>query len=102
MLHGQLRFSRETGYEVYVASSPGGGLNRVADADGVTAFAIPMEREISPLRDLVSLWRLWRLMRLLRPDVCHVGTPKAGLLGGLAALLAGLATPILYTTRAAS
>ena len=90
MLHGQLRFSRETGYEVYVASSPGGGLNRVADADGVTAFAIPMEREISPLRDLVSLWRLWRLMRLLRPDVCHVGTPKAGLLGGLAALLAGV------------
>lgn len=90
MLRGQLRFLREEGFEVYVASSPGGGLNRVAASDGVTAFAVPMEREIAPLRDVVSLWRLWRLMRRLRPDVCHVGTPKAGLLGGLAALLAGV------------
>jgi len=90
MLRGQLRFFREAGFEVYVASSPGGGLNRVAVSDGVTAFAIPMEREMAPLRDVVSLWRLWRLMRRLRPDICHVGTPKAGLLGGLAALLAGV------------
>ena len=90
MLRGQLRFMRESGYEVCVASSPGGGLNRVATADGVTAFAIPMEREMSPLSDLVSLWRLWLLMKQLRPDICHVGTPKAGLLGGLAAWLAGV------------
>ena len=50
MLRGQLRFLREEGFEVYVASSPGGGLNRVAASDGVTAFAVPMEREIAPLR----------------------------------------------------
>ena len=90
MLRGQLRFFRQGGYEVFVASSPGTGLNRVAAADGVTAFAIPMEREMAPLRDVVSLWKLWRLMRRLRPDICHVGTPKTGLLGGLAALLAGV------------
>ena len=90
MLGGQLRFLRQAGFDVYVASSPGGGLNRVAASDGVTAFAIPMEREMAPLSDVVSLWRLWRLMRRLRPDICHVGTPKAGLLGGLAALLAGV------------
>ncbi len=90
MLRGQLRFLREEDFDVYVASSPGGGLNRVAASDGVTAFAVPMEREMAPLSDVVSLWRLWRLMIRLRPDICHVGTPKAGLLGGLAALLAGV------------
>ena len=90
MLRGQLRFLREAGFDVYVASSPGGGLNRVAASDGVTAFAAPMEREMAPLSDVVSLWRLWRLMRRLRPDICHVGTPKAGLLGGLAAFLGGV------------
>ena len=62
----------------------------MAASDGVTALAVPMEREMAPLRDVVSLWRLWRLMRRLRPDICHPGTPKTGLLGGLAAFLAGV------------
>jgi len=47
-----------------------------------------MQREISPGRDLISLWRLWRVIRKIRPDVINVGTPKAGLLGGLAGFLA--------------
>jgi glycosyltransferase involved in cell wall biosynthesis len=46
-----------------------------------------MERKIAPVRDIESLWRLWRTMRALRPTVTNVGTPKAGLLGGLAAWL---------------
>jgi len=45
-----------------------------------------MERAISPLKDIVSLWRLWRAMRKLSPRY-DVGTPKAGLLAGLAAWL---------------
>jgi glycosyltransferase involved in cell wall biosynthesis len=49
---------------------------------------VPIDRGISPWRDLVALGRLWRLVRRLRPDICHVGTPKAGLLGGIAAFLA--------------
>jgi len=48
---------------------------------------VPMERNIAPLRDLVSLWQLCRAMRALRPAVTNVGTPKAGLLGGIAAWL---------------
>ena len=44
-----------------------------------------MARGISPWRDIRSLLRLTRILRELRPDIVHVGTPKAGLLGGLAA-----------------
>jgi lipopolysaccharide/colanic/teichoic acid biosynthesis glycosyltransferase len=51
---------------------------------------IEMEREISPIRDLASIVQIWRLMRRLRPQIVNVGTPKAGLLGGLAATLAGV------------
>jgi len=53
----------------------------------VFIIEVPMEREIAPIRDLVTLWRLWRVMRALCPAVTNVGTPKAGLLGGLAAWL---------------
>jgi glycosyltransferase involved in cell wall biosynthesis len=49
-----------------------------------------MEREIAPLKDIVSLWRLWRLFRRTHPDLVIAGTPKAGLLGTLAARLAGV------------
>ena len=90
MLEGQLRRFRQAGFRVTVVSSPGAGLSPAAERDGVEARAIPMARHIAPLADLVSVWRLWRLLRNLRPAVCHVGTPKAGLLGGLAGWAAGV------------
>ena len=90
MLGGQLRFLRESGFEVTVVSSPGNDLREVAAADEVRSAAVVIDREIAPWRDLAALGRLWRLMRRVRPTIAHVGTPKAGLLGGLAAWLAGV------------
>jgi len=90
LLRGQLRFLREAGLEVSVISSPGTDLNAVPGDEGVHAHAVPMVREIGGLSDLVSLWRLWRLMRRHRPAITNVGTPKAGLLGGLASYLSGV------------
>jgi glycosyltransferase involved in cell wall biosynthesis len=87
---GQLRYMRECGYEVTVISSPGDELDRAAELEGVQIIPLPIAREISPVRDLISFWRLWRVMRRLRPAITNVGTPKAGLLGGLASLLAGV------------
>jgi len=55
-----------------------------------------MKRRISPLSDLPALWRLWRIVRRYRPDIVHAHTPKAGLLGMLAAWLA-LARVRVYT-----
>jgi glycosyltransferase involved in cell wall biosynthesis len=49
-----------------------------------------MRRQIAPFADIVSLVRLWLLLRRLRPDVTEFSTPKAGLLGTLAAKLAGV------------
>jgi len=89
-LRGQLGYLREAGFDVTVISSPGQELDKIAAQEGVKTFPIQMAREISPLRDLVSFWRLWRVLRLIRPHITNVGTPKAGLLGGLAAYLAGV------------
>ena len=73
-------------YEVGVLSSPGeewAMLDKYGDA--VKRLEVPMERHISPLRDLRSLWRLVRVFRRERPDMVHSMTPKAGMLCMLAA-----------------
>jgi glycosyltransferase involved in cell wall biosynthesis len=60
---------------------------QVAPPVGIPIIEVPMDREIAPAHDFVTLLRLWRTMRLLQPSVTNVGTPKAGLLGGVAAWL---------------
>lgn len=90
VLHGRLRILREAGFRVVMVSSPGELLDRTAEREGVEAIALPMHREIAPFSDLVSLFRLWRLLRRLKPDLVEFSTPKAGLLGTLAARLCGV------------
>jgi lipopolysaccharide/colanic/teichoic acid biosynthesis glycosyltransferase len=86
-LPGQLQYLHERGFDVTIISPGGEGLDQMARHEGVRAIEMPMARQISPLRDVMSLWRLARVMRALRPTITNVGTPKAGLLGGLAAWL---------------
>ncbi|MDE5929673.1 MAG: glycosyltransferase family 4 protein [Muribaculaceae bacterium] len=78
---------QDEGYEVVAVSSSGEELERVATREGVRVHAVPMQRHISPLKDLVSLWRLIKVFRREKPQMVHSITPKAGLLSMLAAWL---------------
>lgn len=85
LMRGQLGYLREQGFEVAVASAPGEDLERVARDEGVAVFPVPLEREIRPLADLRALFALLSVLRRFRPHLMNAGTPKAGLLAGLAA-----------------
>ena len=78
---------QEQGYEVVSVSSAGPELERVRAA-GARAEVVEMERHISPLKDLRSLWQMYRLFRREKPDIVHSMTPKAGLVCMMAAWLA--------------
>ena len=82
-LPGELR--EEFGAEVVAVSSPEKGLGEYGSAEGVRTVGVPMERHISPLRDLRSLWSMIRVFRKERPDMVHSMTPKAGLISMMAA-----------------
>ena len=84
LLQGQLRMLSEH-YEVVAVSSPGSDLEKVEKREGVRTVAVPMERKISPWKDLVSLFRLIRLFHREKPWMVHSLTPKAGLLAMTAA-----------------
>ena len=85
-LEGQLRALVTAGHEVHVITSPGEGAGRIA-ALGVRVRLIAIARDISPLSDLVALARLASAIHELKPDLVHTNTPKAGLLGAIAAWL---------------
>jgi len=74
-----------TGAEVFVISSPGERLTNEAARQGFTAVPVTMHRNVAPFHDLFSLITLIRVMSRMRPDLVDAGTPKAGLLGMLAA-----------------
>lgn len=87
-VRGQLEYFQSRGFDVTVlCPSRRSDEWQVSLPAGIRVREIVMERSISPLRDLLSLWRLWSAIRVLRPAITNVGTPKAGLLGGLAAWL---------------
>ena len=56
--------------------------------DSQKVISIPLEREISPVKDLKALFALIRLFRKEKFDAVHSVTPKAGLLAMLAAFVA--------------
>jgi lipopolysaccharide/colanic/teichoic acid biosynthesis glycosyltransferase len=95
---GMLRYLEDAGFSIILVSAPGELLQKVSSAEGATSLAIPMEREIRPLRDLVSLWNVYWAMKSNRPALVDVSTPKAGLLGSMAAMLAGVPCRV-YTLR---
>lgn len=87
-VRGQLEYFQSIGFDVTVFCPPRRKDEwEVRRPRGVSIIEMPMAREISPVADVKSLWRLWREIRTIRPLVTNVGTPKAGLLGGMAAWL---------------
>ena len=95
LLLNQMRSLRQEGYEVVAISSPS-SFAAAIEAAGIRHIGVPITRKITPVADLVSLWRLWRVMRRERFTIVHTHTPKAGLLGQLAARLAGV--PLVVNT----
>ncbi|OGZ72278.1 MAG: hypothetical protein A2908_04020 [Candidatus Staskawiczbacteria bacterium RIFCSPLOWO2_01_FULL_38_12b] len=92
----ELRFFKNKGYEVFVVCSPGKWLESIKQ-EGVEVKEITIRRDIfSPISDLVSLVKLFFYFKKEKFDVVLTFTPKPGLLGQLAAKMAGV--PIIINT----
>lgn len=83
-----IRLSTE--YNVHIITSSGPELELLKKIPGVTAHIVEMQRHISPIKDIKSLFQMYRLLRKIKPDIIHSVTPKAGLVSMLAAKIAGV------------
>ena len=90
LLKGQLRFMASNGFDVKGVSSEGEELREVHENEGIAVEAITMSRKITPFQDLKSLWEMWNFLIKEKPQIVHTHTPKAGIIGMLAARLAGV------------
>lgn len=95
---GQYAWMRERGFETALAASPGEDLEIVCQREGIRVFPVPMSRGIDPLGDVRTLVAVAGVVRSWRPDVVNASTPKAGLLGMLAARI-GRVPVRIYTLR---
>jgi glycosyltransferase involved in cell wall biosynthesis len=98
LMRGQLKYLKANGFAPALLFSPGKALMQIGTEEGYPVYGVAMRREISPLRDLLSLFDIWRLLRRIRPVICNSGTPKAGLLVGFAGWLTRIPCRI-YTLR---
>lgn len=90
LLPGQMKFMKEHGFEVVMISADGKEREEVMKNEGCPHYIVPMTRKITPFKDLSCLIKLIRIFRKEKPDIVHTHTPKAGLLGMLAAKFAGV------------
>jgi glycosyltransferase involved in cell wall biosynthesis len=90
ILGARLRVLRRAGFRVVLVCSPGPLVDSTAASAGVEQACIPMSRTIAPAGDLLALLRFWWMLGKCKPDIVEFGTPKAGLLGTLAAWLRGV------------
>jgi glycosyltransferase involved in cell wall biosynthesis len=85
------------GCEVTILSSPDAtSVAEYSSTGARLAHSAHWRREISPLHDLLFLWEMFRLCRKHRFDVVHTHSSKTGMVGRIAAWLAG--TPLVVHT----
>lgn len=85
-------------FEPVLICGRGGMLDDEAAADPSfrTVFVDSLQRDISPLHDFLALLELTRIFLAEKPDLLHTHSSKAGILGRLAAALAGV--PVVVHT----
>lgn len=78
---------QQNGFEVIMVSSPGKEAALAEEQEMCEMITLPMERGVHLFKDFLTLIRLYKLLKELQPDIVHTHTPKAGLLGMLAAMI---------------
>ncbi|MFA7744102.1 glycosyltransferase family 4 protein [Salinicoccus roseus] len=89
--------SLEEGYEIHCICSPGDYITRLENK-GYVVHPIRIDRSINLKGNIQTIKNIYRLLRQLKPQIVHVHTPVAAVLGRIAAKLARVST-IIYTAH---
>ncbi|MBQ0116726.1 MAG: glycosyltransferase family 4 protein [Flavobacterium sp.] len=89
LLENQMGYMKSY-YHIIAISAEEHALNKVGLDQGVPTFALNLTRKITPWTDLKAVFNLYRYLKEVKPKIIHTHTPKAGVVGMMAAKLAGV------------
>jgi glycosyltransferase involved in cell wall biosynthesis len=85
LLRNQLAYMGSKGINVCMASSPDKHVKDLELQEKAKFFPLPLTRQLTPVSDLIALYHTIRLIRKIKPQIVHTHSPKAGIIGMLAA-----------------
>lgn len=88
---------KQNGFEVLCGAGNHGYLNKISD-EGFSAYAIPFQRNLSPLAIVRSFLLLVKVLKREKVDILHTHTPIASVVGRVAAACSGVKVKI-YTVH---
>ncbi|WP_037321037.1 glycosyltransferase family 4 protein [Salegentibacter sp. Hel_I_6] len=89
LLEGQLTYMNQH-YQVTAIAAEKERLEKYGENNKVNTFWVEMTRAITPVQDLKAVWKLYNFFKREKPEIVHTHTPKAGIVGMLAAKMAGV------------
>ncbi len=89
LLEGQLHFMNQF-YEVTASFRRKRRLQKLEISEGIKTHPIELTRQITPLQDLKAVYHLYKFLKKEKPLIVHSHTPKAGIVGMMAARMAGV------------
>ena len=81
-------------YEIYLICPENGKLKKDIEAMGINVYPVNINRDISIKDDIKSLIQISKLIKLIKPNLIHIHSTKAGILGKVAAFINGV--PNIY------
>ncbi|GER60161.1 glycosyl transferase [Patiriisocius marinus] len=87
LLEGQLTFMKDH-FDVTAISAEKERLEVYGKYNGVATKHIELTRKITPIKDLKAVYELYRYLKKEKPLIVHTHTPKAGIVGIMAAYFA--------------
>ncbi len=87
LLEGQLTFMKDY-FDVTAISAEKERLEEYGKLNGVATKHIELTRKITPIKDLKAVYELYRHLKKEKPLIVHTHTPKAGIVGMMAAYFA--------------
>lgn len=97
LLHGQLKYMSDK-FDVYLLAPEHSRVMDFCQKENATHIPVKIERNPSPIKDLITIFSLIRIFSTIKPDIINLGTMKISFLGMIAAWLAGVKNRV-YTCR---
>lgn len=98
LLEGQLKYFKDQGFDTYLMAPKDERSLAYCERENCKLLEIDIERNISPVKDLKTIFQIVKIFKKVKPDIINFGTPKISLLGLLAARYCGIEKRI-FTCR---